>query len=238
MASDDSNGYKIWGIDNVVYGPVELPVLVGWVREERVAADTWIYNESSNAWRKAAEIEEMKMFFRKSGESRPPTAYDTELMQRAPGLKPGSLRRIKIFAGLTDDELTRFIRFVEVKEVRQFTEIVKQGDPGDAMYFILEGEVRVRLLIGGKESILTTLSSGDFFGEISLFDHGTRSADVLANENSILLRLGAGAFQRLVTEAPDLAAPFLFAIGKTLTARIRADNKRFRDSVAMARSSH
>ena len=238
MASDDSNGYKIWGIDNVVYGPVELPVLVGWVREERVASDTWIYHEDSNSWRKAAEIEELKMFFRPSGESRPPTAYDTELMQRAPSLKPGSLRRIKIFASLSDEELTRFIRFVEVKEVRQFSEIVKQGDPGDAMYFILEGEVRVRLLIGGKESILTTLSSGDFFGEISLFDHGTRSADVLANENSILLRLGAGAFQRLVSEAPDLAAPFLFAVGKTLTARIRADNKRFRDSVAMARGAH
>jgi CRP-like cAMP-binding protein len=93
------------------------------------------------------------------------------------------------------------------------------------------------MMIGGKESILVTLGPGEFFGEISLFDRGPRSADVIANTDSMLLKISAKKFERLITQAPDLAAPFLFAMGKTLTARIRADNKRYRDSVNFARAA-
>ena len=106
------------------------------------------------------------------------------------------------------------------------------------MYLVLEGEVRVRLMIGGKESLLAVLSAGDFFGEIALFDHGPRSADVVANSESVLLKISASAFQRLAQEHPDLATPFLLGIGKTLTGRIRADNKRYKDSVNFARAAH
>lgn len=238
MAVADAAGFKIWGIDNVVYGPVELPVLVGWVKEERVTADSWVFSEVENKWQKAGEMPELRLFFRQPGENRPLTGYDTALRSRAPRIKAGSLRRVKIFSAFSDEQLTRFLDYIEVKDARSFSEVVRQGEPGDAMYLLLEGEVRVRMLIGGKESTLATLSTGDFFGEISLFDHGPRSADVVANEDSILLKISAAAFQKLVSEAPDLAAPFLFAMGKTLTSRIRADNKRFRDSVAFARTSN
>ena len=59
---------------------------------------------------------------------------------------------------------------------------------------------------------------------------------MVANKESLLLKISAGAFQKLINEAPDLAAPFLYAIGQTLIARIRADNKRYRDSIAFART--
>jgi len=36
--------YSIWAADNVVYGPVELPILIGWVKDERVLADTWVFD--------------------------------------------------------------------------------------------------------------------------------------------------------------------------------------------------
>jgi CRP-like cAMP-binding protein len=124
---------------------------------------------------------------------------------------------------------------MEVKEVLKFATIVKQGEPGDGMYFILQGETRARVMMDGKETLLAPLSTGDFFGEISLFDQGPRSADVVANEDSVLLRIPAGSIQKMVQEAPDLAAPFLLAMGKTLTARIRADNKRYAESVAYSR---
>lgn len=232
-----SHGFKIWGIDNVVYGPVDLPILVGWVKEERVQASTWVYSETADRWQKASEMPELQLFFKGEGAARQATASDTQLLSRAPGVKPGSLRRIKILAAFSDEQLTRFIQYMEVKDVRQFSSIVRQGDPGDAMFLILHGEVRVRMLIEGRESILTTLAAGDFFGEISLFDHGPRSADVVANEDSILLRISASAFQKVIENAPELAAPFLLAIGKTLTSRIRADNKRFRDILSFARSA-
>jgi CRP-like cAMP-binding protein len=126
---------------------------------------------------------------------------------------------------------------MEIEPVRQWTEIVKQGQLGDAMYLVLEGELRVRMMIGGKETILVTLGAGEFFGEISLFDHGPRSADVVANTDILLLKISAKKFEKVISQAPDLAAPFLFAMGKTLTARIRADNKRYRDSVNFARAA-
>jgi hypothetical protein len=44
MASGDTGtGFNIWGEDHAVYGPMELPLLVDWVKEQRVTADTWIF---------------------------------------------------------------------------------------------------------------------------------------------------------------------------------------------------
>jgi hypothetical protein len=231
--NDIATGFKIWGVDNVVYGPVELPVLVNWVKDERVTAQTWVYREKEDAWTKAPAVPELRMFFQRAA---PASAGGVEPVQAAP-IKPGVVRRIRILADLTDEQLTRFVRFMEVQPVPQWTEIVKQGQHGDAMYFLLEGELRVRLLIAGKETILVTLGPGEFFGEISLFDHGPRSADVIANSDSTLLKISASAFQTVISDAPDLAAPFLYAMGKTLTARIRADNKRYRDSINFARTA-
>jgi hypothetical protein len=231
-------GFKIWGVDNVVYGPVELPALVNWIKEQRVTAATWIFCEKDDAWRKAADVPELRLCFGSSAPAKgakagPGVSEDTALV----AVRPGSMRRVKVFAELKDDQLQRFVQFMEVMRVRQWAEIVKQGELGDAMYFVLEGELRVRMMVAGKETILVTLGPGDFFGEISLFDHGPRSADVVANQDSLLLKITAGAFIRLLQEAPDLAAPFLFAMGKTLTARIRADNKRYRDSIHFARTA-
>ena len=235
MATEEPRSYKIWGIDDVIYGPVDLPVLTTWVQEERVTAETWIYSESKDRWQKAAKVEEIASFFERNGPRKTQAAYDTELIAKSPGLKPGTLRRIKVFAGLADEQLTRLVKSMEVREVKPFEEVVRMGTPGDAMYLILQGEVRVRMVIEGKESILATLGSGDFFGEISLFDHGPRSADVIANAQSTLLCFTAAAFEKMIRNAPEIAAPFLLAMGKTLTNRIRADNKRFRETIAFAR---
>jgi CRP-like cAMP-binding protein len=83
------------------------------------------------------------------------------------------------------------------------------------MYLILEGEVRVRVMRRSKESILATLRAGDFFGEVSLLDEGPRSADVIANERSTLLKISTVSFARLRREAPALAEPFLHALNKS-----------------------
>jgi len=237
MASGDTGtGFNIWGEDHAVYGPVELPLLVDWVREQRVKADTWIFPENNNCWQKAAQLPELQMFFR--AKALTGSADSTPVNNLSPfGIKPASLRRVKILADLDEPQLERFVQFMEVHQVQQWAEIVKQGDHGDAMYLILEGELRIRMMIAGKETILTTLGIGEFFGEISLFDHGPRSADVVANKDSTLVKIAASAFEKLNREAPELAAPFLLAVGKTLAARIRADNKRFGDSVAFARAA-
>lgn len=226
-------GYKIWAVDDMVYGPVELPVLISWVQEERVTADTWVFSLAEDRWRRARDLAELKIAFRRklaAGATEPDAAT-------AGGLKTSVMRRVKIFAEMSDEQLAALINFVEPQPVRQWAVIVKQGDPGDAMYLLIEGEVRVRLMISGKETTLTTLGPGEFFGEISLFDDGPRSADIVANKECLVLKITVENFHRLAGDHPDLATPMLLAIGRTLTARIRADNKRYRDQINFARAA-
>lgn len=243
MSGDDQcTTYRIWGADNIVYGPVELPVLVRWVKEERVIAGTWVHMMPLDGWLRADAIPELRSFFQVNmasasvgggteGEAEEGGGHEA-------GIRPGMLRRIKVLACLGDAELQRFVDFMDVIRVKQWDNVVYEGSPGDAMFFILEGEVRVRLMIAERESILATLQAGEFFGEVALFDHGARSADVVANTDCLLLRIPSGAFQRLVEDNPDLAAPFLLAMGRSLIARLRADNRRYRDSIVFARTAH
>jgi hypothetical protein len=227
-------GFIVWGIDQTAYGPVELPTLVSWVKDERVTADTWIYAASNSSWQKAGEVPELQMFFRSKKDG---AAAGVAELTTPRGLDPRALRRIKILGGMTDEQLEHFAQFVEVEKVPQWSVIVKQGELGDSMYFILEGELRARINVMGQEIILATLSTGDFFGDISLFDHGPRSADVVANSYSVVLKISAAGFDRLAKEAPELATPFLRAVGRTLSARIRTDNKRYGDSVKFNRAA-
>jgi hypothetical protein len=225
--------FVVWGIDQTAYGPVELPTLVAWVKDERVTADTWIYDAKNSAWQKAADLSELQMFFRKAKIG----AATADAMMSPRGLDPRALRRIKILANMSDEQLERFAQYMEAEKVPQWSVIVKQGDHGDSMYFILEGELRVRINVMGKETILATLTAGEFFGDISLFDQGPRSADVVANSDSLVVKISAAALDELAKASPETATPFLRAIGRTLTARIRADNKRFGDSVKFNRAS-
>ena len=211
--------YFIWGIDDSPYGPVPLPVLVDWISDERVLPDTWIFKRSGGVWQKAVEFGELKDYFQTE-------TGQINLTSTSARLKPGSLRRIKILADLKDAQLAHLADFLEYQEILQHTVVVRQGDPGDAMFLIMGGELRARTLIGGRETILTTFGPGDIFGEMSLFDQGPRSADVVANVDSTVLRLANSAFDRLTREMPSLATPFLQATSRTLSARIRADNKR------------
>ena len=232
------SGFVVWGADHAPYGPVELPTLVNWVKDERVKADTWVYDEKTQSWQLASQVPELRMFFQPKAASAPTLFPPTpSALSVSAEIKLGALRRVKILANLDDQQLQRFAQFMEVERVPQWTVIVRQGDFGDTMYLILEGELRVRMMVDGKETILAALGPGEFFGDIFLFDHGPRSADVVANHDSVLLKVSTVAFHKLAKEAPDLATPFLLAISKTLTARIRADNKRYRDSIHFARAA-
>jgi CRP-like cAMP-binding protein len=213
------NDYFIWGIDDSSYGPVPLPVLIDWISDERVLPETWIFTRSGGVWQKAADISELKDFFQTG------TGLFS-LTSTSARLKPGSLRRIKILADMKDAQLAHLADFLEFQKIMQHTVVVRQGEPGDAMFLIMGGELRARTMIGGRETILTTFGPGDIFGEMSLFDQGPRSADVVANVDSAVLRLTNASFDRLTREMPSLATPFLQATSRTLSARIRADNKR------------
>lgn len=219
--------FYLWGTDEKAYGPVDLPQLMAWAQEERILSGSWLYDCQRGAWRLAASMPELAPCF----------SENTAVLPGQSVLKAGALRRIKTFAELSDAQIQQFIACMQLVQVKQWEVVVKAGDTGDSMYLILQGELRVRLMVQGRESLLATLQTGEFFGEVSLFDTGPRSADVVANQDSLLLKIRADAFRELLARQPELAGPFLLAAGKTMTARLRTSNKRYHDSLLFARAS-
>lgn len=213
------NIYFIWGVDDSPYGPVGLPVLIDWIHDERVAPETWVFSRQATHWQRASELPELKNQFELRFTSVPDSPARV-------GIKPGSLRRIKILADLKDNQLAHLAEYMEFQEVNQWSVLFAQGDASDSMFLVLAGELRARSVVDGRETILATFGPGDFFGDMALFDHGPRSADLVANVDSTLLKITSVAFERLTREAPALATPFLQATARTMSARIRADNKR------------
>jgi CRP-like cAMP-binding protein len=98
-----------------------------------------------------------------------------------------------------------------------------------------EGELRVCLEMPGTDPTLTTLRAGDFFGDIALLDHGTRSADVVATANCLLARLSEAALDAISERATEVATLLLQALDRTLVERVRADNRRLEEILASAR---
>jgi hypothetical protein len=221
--------FRTWGLDNIAYGPVELPTLVNWVREGRVLPNSWVYRDDTTEWARASDLSELKLFFK----TRP--APGSAGATAGGAITPGSLRRIKVLADMEERQLTSLLQYLEVLKLLPNATVFRKGDHGDAMFMVLEGEVRARVLIDGRESTLSTMTAGECFGEIAVIDEGPRSADVMANVESVLLKISAGALKRLFQEAPALAAPFLLALSKTITGRVRALTKRYEDSIHFAR---
>lgn len=224
--------YRVWGADNISYGPIDLPVLTAWIKQNRVTAHHWIFLDDSNRFVKAAELPELKALFEPGAEAPPAGAA---AVQR---IKPGSLRRIRIFAEMGDQQLESFLQYLEIVEYRPFGSVVKKGEPGDAMFLILEGELRAFVMIDGKETTLATMKAGEFFGEISLLDQGPRSATVLANADSVVLKFSAESFRHMLREAPALAAPFLYALSRGIVSRVRLLTRKYEDSIHWSRVAH
>jgi hypothetical protein len=224
--------FRLWGFDNIAYGPVELPTLVTWVREGRVLPTSWVFRNDKAEWVRAAEMSELKLFFK----TKP--APGSGGATAAGAITPGSLRRIKILADMEEPQLASLLQYLEVLKLLPNATVFRKGDHGDAMFMVLEGEVRARVLIDGRESTLSTMTPGECFGEIAVIDQGPRSADVLANVESVLLKISAAALKRLFQEAPALAAPFLLALSKTITGRVRNLTKRYEDSIHFARTAN
>ena len=229
--------YRVWGAEKVVYGPLDLTALSQWITDARVTEHSWILLESTNEWRRASELAELKPLFSTAKSAREPGSDHPTKAKSSAGFTAASLRRIKLFANLEEVQLQSLVHYLQAVRCPQFTHIVRQGQRDEAMYMVLEGEVRALTIVEGKETTLTTITSGDWFGEISLLDHGPRSVDVIANKDSLLLKLSSEGFNRLLGEAPMLAVPFLLALSRTVVGRIRKATKRYEDSVRFIRTS-
>jgi CRP-like cAMP-binding protein len=231
MQAETSFNYRTWGTDNIAYGPMELPGLVTWIKQGKVRADSWVFKEKDGAWSRASDLPELKVLFKSK---LPPAAAASA---QASGIQPGSLRRIKMLAEVDERLLASLLSYLEVVKVAPFGTVVNKGEHGDALFMVLEGEVRARVMIGGKESTLTTMGVGECFGELAVVDQGPRSADVIANQPSVLIKVSEAALRKMFAEAPALAAPFMLALTKVIAKRVRVLTKRYEDSINFSRAA-
>ncbi len=146
------------------------------------------------------------------------------------------LRRIKLFADMTDDDIAILRGVIEPVTCRVSQIVVSAGDAGDCMFLVMQGEFRVTLVSQGKEALLAKLEAGDFFGELCLLDESNRSADVVATMPGRLLRFTRTTFQQLVETHPQVAARLMMGILRTVGSRLRKMDKQHSDSMLLSRS--
>ena len=130
---------------------------------------------------------------------------------------------VPLFKGLQPHELQRFAEVTREKSYPRGSVILFEDDPGDALFIVREGRVKV-VLVGedGREVILGVLGVGDHFGELALIDDQPRSAHVIAMEDSTLLVLRREDFRRRVEETPAVAWSLMQELSRRLR---RADDK-------------
>ena len=133
------------------------------------------------------------------------------------------LATVPLFGALDQETLQSFAAVTREKSYPKGSVIVFEDDPGDSLFIVREGRVKV-VLVGedGREVILGVLGVGAHFGELSLIDEQPRSAHVIAMEDTSLLVLRHEDFKRHVETSPTVAWRMLVELSRRLR---RADEK-------------
>jgi CRP-like cAMP-binding protein len=133
------------------------------------------------------------------------------------------LRSLKLLTGLSSSQLEDVSGRLKPVRFRQGEAIIREGDPGEEMFFIESGRVRVVRGKGANALLLAELGAGDLFGEMALLTGMPRSATVTALSDLNLWTLSQGDFEDLVAAYPNLA----LALSRLLSERLRSADERF-----------
>ncbi len=128
-----------------------------------------------------------------------------------------SLARIPFFAGLDPAALDRIAAGTRTRRFRRGDIIFHAGDPGDALFIIVTGEVKISVPSeAGEEAILVTLRDGDVFGELALLDGAPRSASAAALTATETVILPRDRFRELVATEPAVRDSLLASLAAEL----------------------
>ena len=135
------------------------------------------------------------------------------------------LKEVPLFHLLDEHERAELAAELDVVRYAVGDVIYGYGDPGDAIYVVSEGEVELFLKNDtGERIVLEIAHRGDFFGELSLLDQGTRSASVVVTQDLVALRLERGDLEKFLNLRPQAAMDLLGAMGRrhrTTVERLR-----------------
>jgi CRP/FNR family cyclic AMP-dependent transcriptional regulator len=123
-----------------------------------------------------------------------------------------SLRHVQLLESLTDDELSGVVGMGQEASFPAGVDVVAEGRTGAGFHVILEGKARVT--VHGEER--RTLVSGEYFGEMSLFDNEPRSATVTAVTDLRTWSLASWDFMGLVETEPKIARKLFAALSKRI----------------------
>jgi CRP/FNR family transcriptional regulator, cyclic AMP receptor protein len=129
-----------------------------------------------------------------------------------------ALRNLSLFSELTEEELTLLAALLRETHYPKNSMVFHEGESGESLLLIMKGKVKVVLLGDeGQETILSIMTEGSFFGELSVIDSSRRSASVITLEHSTFLQMTGDAFLSALRTDPNIAMKVL----KNLSARVR-----------------
>jgi CRP-like cAMP-binding protein/CheY-like chemotaxis protein len=128
------------------------------------------------------------------------------------------LKKVPFFRTMPKDGIDFIIERLKFKQFESGQMLFKSGDPGDCMYILISGEVKVFISPSGEEEILAHLKSGDYFGEMALLTGDPRSASVQTTQSSETFVLYQKEFNEVLQKYPMIS----IEMGKIMSQRLRA----------------
>ena len=145
------------------------------------------------------------------------------------------IKKAAIFADLDEDELERVADICREQKFKSGKTIFKEDAPGNRLYIVSQGEVRIsRHVPGSGEEALTVLKAGACFGEMAVFDRSRRSTDAIANTDCVLITIARSDFEMLLVFNRDLGYKILWSVVRMLSERLRITNDNLRSFLAMS----
>ena len=139
-----------------------------------------------------------------------------------------ALMHAPLFSALDAEAATALRASMVESRVPRGDVIFAEGEPGDRMYVILDGKVKLgQTSVDGRESLLAVLGPGEVFGELSLFDPGPRTATATAVTDVVVIGLGHDNLRPWLAGRPEVAESLLQALAQ----RLRRTNETLADLV-------
>ncbi len=131
------------------------------------------------------------------------------------------LSNIQLFESLTPDDLKSLARRLENTEYKEGDVIFRQGESGSSLFIIEDGAVEISYGEGRSKVVLSSLFTGQYFGELSLFDGAPRSATATATREARLVRLDRDDLVDFVNKNPAAALRII----SEMSERLRQTNE-------------
>jgi len=141
------------------------------------------------------------------------------------------MRGIPHFNRLEDDELDIMADHIDYQKVAAGTTLVKEGDTGEALFYIISGEMEIhKEALDGRQAVLARFNKGATVGEMAIIEKkSTRSATAITLKDTELLVLTRRRFDELADSYANIALKITQNIANMISARLRHTSGRFAD---------